>query len=137
MSIFLWLDDVRKPPTHADTGVVWTWVKNYEDTIKQLESGQVIFASLDHDLADEHYQAYFRAMEAGEPVDTDGCKEKTGYDVLCWLEEHQVWPEKGVRIHTMNAVRFPIMLNVVKQYYGRTFQYNFPVDITDESCENG
>jgi hypothetical protein len=120
---YLWLDDMRKPPTHADSGVVWTWVKTTDEAIKLLQTGDVVFASLDHDLADEHYQEFHNAQMEGRAVDTSGCKEKTGYDVLCWMEEHGVWPSEGVRIHTMNTSRGPVMIGVVQRQYGRTFQY--------------
>lgn len=123
--IYLWLDDERTPPTHADSGVVWTWAKTYEAALEYLQTGNVVFASLDHDLADEHYQEFFKSVQEGRQVDTSSCKEKTGYDVLCWMEEHDVWPEEGIRIHTMNTSRGPIMQGVVKNHYGRNFQYIF------------
>lgn len=120
----LWLDDdpKRRPPI---CGLAWTWVKTYEEAIEALKSGTVEFASLDHDLADAHYFAYHIAMQSGQPVDTSTCKEKTGYDVLLWMEENNVWPKDGVRIHTMNNVRGPIMLDMVRKHYGRTFQYQY------------
>ena len=123
----LWLDDdaERRPPTFTDCELHWTWVKSYEEAIEALKSGTVEFASLDHDLADAHYLAYFLAMETGQPIDTSMCKEKTGYDVLLWMKENNVWPKAGIRIHTMNTVRKPIMLEIVKEHYGRTFQYQY------------
>jgi hypothetical protein len=123
----LWLDDdpQRKPPSFSDCGLHWTWAYNYEQAIDFLKTGTVEFASLDHDLADEHYIAYFTFDEEhGDPSKmTEKCKEKTGYDVLLWMEENNVWPKDGVRIHTMNNVRGPIMLDMVYKHYGRTFQY--------------
>ena len=111
----LWLDDdpQRRPPSFVECGFHWTWVKNYEEAIEALKTGTIEFVSLDHDLADEHYFAYFAFNEAnGNDAKnyTKNCKEKTGYDVLCWMEENNVWPKDGVRIHTMNHVRKPIML---------------------------
>jgi len=121
--VWLWLDDERTPPLHADCGIVWTWVKNADDAIKLLESGDVVFCSLDHDLADEHYQAFFKSQSTGIPLDTNNCKEKTGYTVLCWIEENNAWPSEGIRIHTMNTVRGPIMKEIVFNHYGKNFQY--------------
>ena len=123
----LWLDDdpARKPPTFSDCELHWTWVKNYEEAVEALKTGTVEFVSLDHDLADSHYLAYFLAEETGQPLDTSMCLEKTGYDVLLWMEANNVWPKDGIRIHTMNTVRKPIMLDIVQKHYGRTFQYQY------------
>src|SRR5580704_7505483 len=120
----LWLDDdpKRKPPI---CGLSWTWVKTYDEAIEALKTGTVEFASLDHDLADEHYVRYFAAEYEGEDYNTTDCKERTGYDVLLWMQENDVWPSEGVRIHTMNNVRKPIMLEMVESHYGRTFQYQY------------
>ena len=120
----LWLDDDprRKPPI---CGLSWTWVKTYEEAIEALKTGTVEFASLDHDLADEHYIRFFEADATGEPLDISDCKEKTGYDVLLWMRDNDVWPVEGVRIHTMNTVRKPLMLELVEKHYGRTFQHQY------------
>jgi NAD+-processing family protein with receiver domain len=90
-----------------------------------LKSGTVEFASLDHDLADEHYFEFDAAEYGGKEYDTKKFKERTGYDVLLWMQEHNVWPKLGVRIHTMNTVRKPIMLDIVRKHYGRTFQFQY------------
>lgn len=123
----LWLDDERKPPSFTQCNLHWTAVKTYQEAIEALMTGTVEFASLDHDLADEHYFAYFNFDEAtGDPLKmTEKCREKTGYDVLLWMEENNIWPKEGVRIHTANAVRKPIMLDIVRKHYGRTFQYQY------------
>lgn len=120
----LWLDDDprRRPPV---CGLAWTWVKTYDEAIEALKSGTVKFASLDHDLADEHYIRFFEADATGEPLDTSDCKEKTGYDVLLWMRDNDVWPVEGVRIHTMNTVRKPLMLELVEKHYDRTFQHQY------------
>jgi len=123
MSTWLWLDDERKPPSFSDSGVFWTWAKTHDEAVSVLKTGDVVFASLDHDLADEHYKAFHEAVKSGKPVDTTQCREKTGYDTICWMEENDVWPVDGVRIHTMNISRKPVMLTVVEKHYGRTFQF--------------
>src|SRR5438309_1594271 len=43
----LWLDDIR--PTPDDT---WTWAKTVPEAIDLLKTGEVTYASLDHDLGD-------------------------------------------------------------------------------------
>lgn len=60
MKVFL--DDERQTPEG--------WVRTYwpDETIELLKTGNVVELSLDHDLGDD---------ERG-----------TGYDVVCWIEEH-------------------------------------------------
>src|SRR5690606_41986839 len=92
MNVFL--DDVRNPARciegygYSD----WVWVRTAEEAIELLRSGKVKAISLDHDL---------------------GIGQKTGYDVLLWMEEHDVWPET-IRIHSMNAVGRQRMLAVLE-----------------------
>lgn len=109
--MLLWLDDVRVPPSSQ-----WTWVKNYYEAIKALQSDKVIsFASLDHDLADEHYDP-----ETWEDENYP-YHEKTGYDVICWMEENNVWPVNGVRCHSMNPVGRRRINTVIERHYGKLF----------------
>jgi len=65
MSIKVWLDDTRPAPKG--------WVRCFwpDEVIELLESGEVTHLDLDHDLGD-----------VGNP---NG--ERTGNDVLLWLEE--------------------------------------------------
>jgi hypothetical protein len=66
MSIYLWLDDERKPPSFSDSRIPWTWAKTADEAIEYLKTGEVTFTSLDHDLADEHYYECSHAhQEAG------------------------------------------------------------------------
>lgn len=83
----MWLDDIREPWKHGRLG--WVWVKNADDAIRLLATGNVIEASLDHDLSIN--------ATIGMP-----CTEKTGYDVVCWMEANNVWPRDGVHVHSMN-----------------------------------
>lgn len=108
-----------------ECGLHWTWVKTADEAIEALKTGTVEFASFDHDLSEEHYYRYFAAERNGGELNTDGCKEKTGYDVMLWMKENNVWPKDGVRIHTMNTVRKPIMIEMVQQQYGKTFQHQY------------
>ena len=45
--------------------------------------------------------------------------------VIEWMDEHNVWPKEGVRVHTLNGQGRDRMLSVVTKIYGRTFQYRF------------
>jgi hypothetical protein len=85
--ICLWLDDLRDPNDHGHIG--WVWVKTAQEAIDLLETGNVIQASLDHDLT--------IAQTLGK-----NDNEPTGYTVVCWMEEHNVWPREGVKCHSMN-----------------------------------
>jgi len=107
----LWLDDRRNPVEHGAIGAVWA--KTYEEAIVLLETGEVTIASLDHDLT--------WSQTIGL---TDN--EKTGYDVLCFMEEFDVWPEK-VYVHSQNASGRMRMYQVIQRHYGKLFQPPFYV----------
>lgn len=87
----VYLDDIRAPL--EDWDVI---VRNYESCIKILMSGRVTELSLDHDLG----------------------TEKTGYDVLCWIEFHvaeENFKPPIIWIHTSNlSAREKMMLAVEK-----------------------
>lgn len=92
----LWLDDLRKPPEG------WYWLKTADEAIDcmancvEMEAVSVI--SMDHDLSDLQYiQEGQLSKEQREAI----AKEKTGYDVICWMEENNCWPARVV-IHSMN-----------------------------------
>jgi hypothetical protein len=76
----LWLDDIG-----------WHWVKTADEAIAVLAAGNVEHASLDHDLS--------IAATMALP-----CEEKTGYDVVCWMEETGKWPTHKPTVHSQNPV---------------------------------
>lgn len=98
-------------------------MKTAEEAIEALKTGTVEFASLDHDLCEGHYSLFEYEVRGMRSVDLN--VEGTGMTVLKWMQENNVWPKDGVRIHTMNTVRKPIMLEFVENQYGRTFQYQY------------
>lgn len=100
----LWLDDLRDPNHHGHIG--WTWVKTAEEAIAALQTGTVEEASLDHDLTVEQTLGRFS-------------DEPTGYTVVCWMEEHNVWPPGGTRVHSMNPVGRARMQTVINHAYSR------------------
>lgn len=115
MKIRLWLDDIRDPERFGAGG--YLWVKTADEAIRVLETGFVEFASLDHDLSDEQ----MRAGARGEIVVPPG--EKTGYHVVCFLEEHpEFWPPEGTRVHSMNPAGVKRMLQVIDKHYRRRFR---------------
>lgn len=104
----LWLDDIRPPHEHGCLG--WTWAKTARESIALLKTGEVTEASLDHDLSFDPMQ---RCVAGLPPVDG----EETGYTVVCWMEEHDVWPADGVRVHSMNPVGRERMRFVIGRHY--------------------
>lgn len=115
----MWLDDVRKPWEHGHIG--WTWVKTADEAIAALRTGRVTEASLDHDLGLPSCRACRAAClgpeEYGKVLEL-GCQhgEKTGYDVVCWLEQHpEFYPPQGVSVHSMNPAGAARMIQVLNR----------------------
>jgi len=97
----IFLDDSRLPPEG------WTLVRWPEEAIELLKNGNVTEISLDHDLADPlvHGQGYCSSQ-----------KERTGYDVLLWIEEQMVISDfvpPIIHIHTSNPSAFKKMTSAV------------------------
>lgn len=111
--MILWLDDIRQPWKHGY--IVFEWVKTAREAINLLKTGNITFASLDHDLSEEHYPWNCK--------DISECKG-TGYDVVCFLEENpEYWPPDGVRVHSANPAGRARMIQVIEKFYGRNFQF--------------
>ena len=72
----LWLDDVRPAPDG------WVWVKNYDDALAQLTLFSFEAISLDHDLGMKTVTENESGIVVAKEVEA-----KTGYDVICWIEE--------------------------------------------------
>lgn len=88
----LWLDDIRNPPMEMDMQGAyydpdnWVWVKNADQAIGLLKTGQVTHIALDHDLGDGN---------------------GTGYDVACFIEACAAMgeiPRLQWSIHSSNPV---------------------------------
>ena len=92
----LWLDDNRTCPFEKGQ---WITAKNYEEAIEILKNHKIEEAWLDHDLGD---------------LDLE---EKTGYDVVKWMEENDVWPD-WCMVHSMNPVGSKRMCGVLSKQYG-------------------
>lgn len=104
-AIKVWLDDVRTPPEG------WVWVKTVKEAIQILSTGKVEEISLDHDLGD--WETSYEGAEAGDL--RQGAREKTGYDVVLWMAEHNAWPEI-VRVHSQNPVGREKMEKTIDHY---------------------
>lgn len=115
--MLLWLDDIRNP---VDYGLKdWVWVKTAEQAINLFKTRNVRFASLDHDLTEEQMAGGVLGV-----IREDG--QKSGYDVVLWLEEHPInWPIQGVSVHSTNPVGKLRMIQVIFKYYGEVFRPPF------------
>lgn len=114
--VLLWLDDKRFPPTNK-----WLWVKTAEEAIEALKKKDVLFASLDHDLAPEHY--------AWAPnYDEVAARKTNGQSVTRWLaqvyrhEDEDILPPDGIRVHSMNPIGSARMVADIDFCYGEDFQ---------------
>lgn len=99
----LFLDDVREAPEG------WTRVVTFAQAITALSYHTVTEASLDHDLG-----------WCGQCATDSTCQCRchfTGYDVICWMEENNVWPINGVRVHSSNPVGRKRMQVVIDRHY--------------------
>lgn len=106
----LWLDDIREPWKFGKLG--WTWAKTAEEAINYLRSGKVEEASLDHDLTAE------QMIKGGFLGQVYECGQKSGYDVVCWLEEHpEFWPPQGCHVHSANPAGRKRMQQVIDRFY--------------------
>jgi hypothetical protein len=80
----VWLDDRRSAPEG------WVHVRTPEEAIELVRGGEVEEISLDHDLG----------------LDV-GARERTGYDVLVWLEEEvaagRARPPAVMTVHSGNV----------------------------------
>lgn len=111
----LWVDDVRQSPEG------WLWARNAYEAIDLLESHNVEFASLDHDLG-----SYMQCNECewGEfcNVSPDQCTCKchlpgpTGLDLLKLMKEMNLWPINKPAVHSMNPIGKQQMINFIEDF---------------------
>lgn len=87
MNIFL--DDERNPPDG------FILVKTVDECIEKLKLGYVEILSLDHDL---------------------GENKETGYDLVKYMIEHDLYPTKAIFLHTMNPVGRENMYKTLIRY---------------------
>jgi hypothetical protein len=126
----LWLDDLRDPMKVERWGAGrevhmpsegWTWVRNYDQATAALATGEVTYASLDHDLefdCKECAKSYKRAFARWEEWPLH--RHKNGYDVVCWMRDHNVWPVDGVRVHSANYHGGMRMRELIDEHYRAT-----------------
>lgn len=93
--IRLYLDDVRICPEG------YTLARTAEEAIEILKTGDVVFASLDHDLG------YLPGTLIEAP---------NGTAVTDWMAEHDTWPIDGVVLHSANPIGRATMQATIDRY---------------------
>ena len=107
-TVFIFLDDIRQPPSDDSWVVVRTTPEAYETIRRLTKMGVDMVVSLDHDLGqDEH----------GNNLDS-------GYDLLNWLEkdiatDDQFRPSIAFKIHSANPVGRQNMDRAIGAIYRR------------------
>ncbi len=110
-----------------------TIARNYKDGIAALQSEKWDVLLLDHDLADFEIpenekgcteDEFLKSLIRSEYLDIDGnfsyeIKEYTGYDVLCWLEQHPEHLPKKITLVTSNPVGRMRMQSLIERLYGK------------------
>jgi hypothetical protein len=107
--INMWLDDERPCP-HVGN---WVVAKNYDEAVQIMTKYTVQHASLDHDLAQEHYVP----GDYDKPEVYNNFTEKTGYDFVRWMEDNHCWPQHPPLVHSLNPVGARRMALVLSQHY--------------------
>ena len=109
----LWLDDVRPNPF---IGEDWLIAKNYDQAVKILEENDIYVAYLDHDLG---YWNIDDIFDYENIVLKDGYddEEKTGYDLVKWMEANNRFPTKMCYVHSANIVGAKRMCHVLSDHY--------------------
>jgi hypothetical protein len=98
--VLLWLDDVRNPTD----GQAWTICRTVAEAKALLLAGPVDYASLDHDLGMD---------ESGEIA----VEAPTGYDLVKWMAEHDIWPKAKPWVHSSNPAGRFAMRQAIDRYW--------------------
>lgn len=124
----LYLDDERTPKDNPPTGYEpWVVVRNYNDFKAWIDlNGMPDYVSLDHDLAEEHMQDYYKYQFNGiAAINYNDFKEKTGMDCARYMIEfamnNKVSLPRLVGVHShnpMGAVNIQSLVNSYKKHCG-------------------
>lgn len=95
MKTNLYVDDVRQKP-----GVDWLLARTIDEAKYALNNLEIEIMSLDYDM---------------------GYKENTTIEItimelLRWMKEQSIWPNKGFIIHTANPAGRDNIKNFIEQY---------------------
>ena len=111
MGLSLWLDDRRTAPWGYDLHA-----RTYEECVALFEQhgDEIECVSLDHDLAEEHYEPEPTGYTPAPPLDRSKYKTKTGYAVVEWMVARGFWP-RDVRVHSLSRRGAEDMLSLLKR----------------------
>lgn len=97
--INIFLDDNRTGPIHApdlySDAKDWIICRGVEAVKMFLKQDIVNHMSLDSDLC---------------------LDQETGYGLVCWMEENNIWPQGKISVHTQNPVSRKVMIEVLEKY---------------------
>jgi len=98
--INVYMDDIRNIPEYwvNDEDCPWVPIRKAEDVIYLLQLGIVNDLSLDHDMGN----------------DSLGCKNLTGYELICWMKKASLWPKGTITIHSASHVGAQKMRQALK-----------------------
>lgn len=107
----LWLDDIRPAP------IGWTLATHAASALQHLLTGQVIEASLDHDLGWCDTCSELAKLEGGiilNPVIVNQCPHvPQGSELAKWMVEQDAWPKERITIHSWNPDGARRMANIL------------------------
>lgn len=131
IKVKLWLDDIRPAPDNT-----WTVAKTAKEAMDILSMEDVDVADLDHDLG------ICDSCLGSNGMDRPDCPcSMTGYDVVKFMAENNIWPKHGTYVHSMNPVGRQNMLEVIKRYSGEYSLYDkllrYTADLKKESDGDG
>lgn len=90
----VYLDDMRVGPDFTVVGWEnWVVVRSVENAKILLEKGLVDNMSLDHDMGTGDNNRLL----------------PTGYDLVCWMEEKNIWPKGKIYLHTASPTGYAKM----------------------------
>lgn len=100
-NIKLWLDDIRPAPPG------WTHVFTVQEAKDIMLSTPVLYASLDHDLG--ACKECLGGMTPDQWLQQSNYTQMpncdhfgTGYTLVCWMEEMDIWPVNKPVVHSAN-----------------------------------
>jgi hypothetical protein len=119
MTMKIYLDDLRATP---DT---WTRAHTVEEAQELLRNNVVTNMSLDHDLGASYICKTCGDNFDGEDYDCeDGCScdchyrmTPTGYDLVKWCAENDIWSVYKPTVHSANPVGRANMQAVIDRYW--------------------
>lgn len=126
MKYYLFLDDFRNPQNvkHINLPALnYETVRNYNEFCKIInEKGIPAFVSYDHDLADEHYEDFVKAVSTNSLLNYSKYTEKTGYHCAQFLIEKCSQLKRkhpNFLIHSMNSIGRQNIKNLIDSFNDR------------------